>query len=249
MPKNNKLSLRAGDIFNRLTVVDFSHADKRWRKFYNTKCECGNKKVVMGSAMASGNTKSCGCLAVEARLNKRISKNHSEVTAIILGYKRHAEDRGFKWSLSRDDVINLISKNCTYCSAPPSNKKKTKNSIGDGLSYSGIDRVDSNLDYTEFNTTPCCKVCNYAKSNMEIDEFRLWAIRIGKKAMAEQWAGPVNDRVNGFYWANDTDTTGTYRSIYEYYNGDWYSCGRKIKPRNITNINEMAIAEVVITQK
>ena len=145
----------------------------------------------MGSAMISGNTKSCGCLAQETKQAKRISKDHSDVTAIILGYKRHAERRGFKWLLSREFVERLIKENCFYCGSKPSNIKKTKNSIGDGLIYSGIDRVDSCKDYTEDNVVACCRVCNYAKSNMDINEFRDWAIKLGKNAMARQW-GALN---------------------------------------------------------
>lgn len=187
MPKNNKPELMSGDKFNRLTILSYSHSDKRWRKWYNVKCECGSEKVVMGSAMISGNTKSCGCLSREVRANKRISKNHSEVTAIILGYKRHAERRGFKWLLARKDVELIIKSDCVYCGSKPSNIKKTKNSIDDGLLYSGIDRIDSNENYTIKNSVPCCRICNYAKSNMDINEFKEWAIKIGQKAMAMQW--------------------------------------------------------------
>ena len=41
----------------------------------------------------------------------------------------------------------------------------------------------------EDNVVACCRVCNYAKSNMDVNEFRDWAIKLGKKAMADQWAG------------------------------------------------------------
>jgi hypothetical protein len=187
MPRNNKSELSPGKKFNRLTVLKFSHSDKRWRKWYLVRCDCGKEKTIMGSAMVSGNTKSCGCLAKETKQTKRISENHSDITAIILGYKRHAERRGFKWLLSRSFVEKLIKENCFYCGSSPSNKKKTKNSIGDGLLYSGIDRINSNKDYTEDNVVACCRICNYAKSNMTIEDFRLWAVRIGKKAMADQW--------------------------------------------------------------
>jgi hypothetical protein len=187
MPKNNKPELSPGKKFNRLTVLKFSHSDKRWRKWYLVRCDCGKEKTIMGSAMVSGNTKSCGCLAKEIKQTKRISENHSDITAIILGYKRHAERWGFKWLLSRSFVETLIKENCFYCGSSPSNKKKTKNSIGDGLLYSGIDRINSNKDYTEDNVVACCRICNYAKSNMTIEDFRLWAVRIGKKAMASQW--------------------------------------------------------------
>ena len=189
MPKNNKPELQPGEKYNRLTIVSFHHSDKRWRKWYLVKCDCGNEKVIMGSSMTSGNTKSCGCLAKEVKANKRISKKHSEVTAIILGYKRHAERRGFKWLLKRKDVERIIGKNCFYCNSKPNNIKKTKNSIDNGLIYSGIDRIDNLKDYTKDNSVPCCKVCNYAKSDMSLNDFHEWAIRIGKQAMAEQWAG------------------------------------------------------------
>ena len=172
----------------RLTIISFSHSDKRSRKWYNVKCDCGVEKCIMGSAMISGNTKSCGCFAKEVMANKRISHNHSEVTAIILGYKRHAENRGYKWLLYRNDVEKIIFKPCYYCGSEPLNIKRTKNSIDGGLKYSGIDRIDSDKDYTIENTVPCCKICNYAKSNMTIYEFKKWAIMIGKKAMATQWS-------------------------------------------------------------
>ena len=64
--------------------------------------------------------------------------------------------------------------------------EQTKNSIGDGLLYSGIDRIDSNDNYTKENSVPCCRICNYAKSNMDVNDFQEWAIKIGQKAMAEQ---------------------------------------------------------------
>ena len=41
MPKNNKKELRPNEKFNRLTVLKFSHSDKRWRKWYVAKCDCG----------------------------------------------------------------------------------------------------------------------------------------------------------------------------------------------------------------
>ena len=35
---------------------------KRGLKVWHCKCECGNEKDVIQSALTSGNTKSCGCL-------------------------------------------------------------------------------------------------------------------------------------------------------------------------------------------
>lgn len=58
--------------------------------------------------------------------------------------------------------------------------------IGDGILYSGIDRVDSSVGYEIGNIVPACKICNFAKSNLTQDDFKSWAKRIS--AMAEQWS-------------------------------------------------------------
>ena len=52
-----------------------------------------------------------------------------------------------------------------------------------GLNYSGIDRIDSLKDYTIENTVPCCKICNYAKSNLTLKQFQEWAIKLGSRAI------------------------------------------------------------------
>ena len=176
--------------YNKLKVIKFHHYDDRWRRFYLCKCECGNYTIVQETLLKNSNTKSCGCLKIENNKKlkeKRISKHHTEITAIILGYKRHAKDRGFSWELSREFVEKIINENCFYCGSIPFNKKKTKNSIGDGFYYNGIDRINSEGNYTENNVVPACKICNYAKSNMTLVKFKKWAIKIGQKAMADQW--------------------------------------------------------------
>lgn len=181
--------IKNGDKFGRFTVINFSHKDSKYRKFYEVICECGNKKIINGSLMKSGNTKSCGCYGKQIRKSKRISDNHSEITAIILGYKRHAKDRNLEWNLSRDFVENLIKQQCFYCDSPPTNIKKTKNSIGNGLKYSGIDRINSNYNYDENNVVPCCKICNVAKRDMSIVDFYNWASNIGTKALNNKLFG------------------------------------------------------------
>ncbi len=179
--------IKPGEKYHRLTAIEFDHIGEHNRSYFLFLCDCGNKKIILGSGVVSGNTKSCGCLARDSKALRRLPDNQSEITAIILGYKRHAEGRGFAWNLSEEFVSKIIRMNCYYCEALPSNRKKTKNSLHGGLLYSGIDRVDSSAGYTEDNVVPCCKICNYAKSNMHQDDFRKWALRIGKNAMAAQW--------------------------------------------------------------
>ena len=60
-----------------------------------------------------------------------------------------------------------------------------------GYLHNGIDRIDNNIGYESKNVVSCCKICNYAKSNMNYKDFILWIQKAAAhtKAMAEQWGG------------------------------------------------------------
>lgn len=58
-----------GNVYGRLTVVNLSHTDAKYNKFWNCNCTCGNTSVVRGSRLTTGKTKSCGCYAKEFRDN------------------------------------------------------------------------------------------------------------------------------------------------------------------------------------
>lgn len=54
-----------GQVFGRLTVIEFSHKNKHGNLCWLCKCECGNTKIITASALKGGLTKSCGCLRKE----------------------------------------------------------------------------------------------------------------------------------------------------------------------------------------
>lgn len=93
--KNKEYHIKSGKKFNKLTAINFHHIDNHYRSYFLFKCDCGNEKILLGSSVKSGNTKSCGCLSKEVKA-KRKSKYYTEVTAIILDYKRHAISRDIK---------------------------------------------------------------------------------------------------------------------------------------------------------
>ena len=56
----------SGKVFGRLAVIDIAaREDTHKQHAWNCVCECGNKVVVPGGNLRSGNTKSCGCLYKE----------------------------------------------------------------------------------------------------------------------------------------------------------------------------------------
>lgn len=61
---------RTGLIYGKLIVVGRDHsvgpASKGVRVRWICKCDCGNVKSITGHALASGETKSCGCFHIES---------------------------------------------------------------------------------------------------------------------------------------------------------------------------------------
>lgn len=177
MPANKSKELSPGLKINKLTIIRLHHKDKRWRRHYLCRCDCGNEKVIQGSLIISGNTKSCGCLLAESMKKKRLPNNRGVINQIILSYKRHAKRRGLIWELNFDDVFGIINKPCYYCGIYNSNKKITKN-CREGFQYNSIDRVDSNKGYVINNVVPCCERCNKAKMAMSKNDFLEWIQRV-----------------------------------------------------------------------
>jgi len=166
--------------FNRLTIINFHHSDKRSRRHYLCRCDCGIEKVVQGSLLTSGNTKSCGCLAREQQEIQRrlrtLPHNMGVIHQIILGYKRHAKRRGFVFLLTDIEVADIIKQPCYYCGCLPSNNIITKNCKG--FLYNGIDRVDSQKDYTIDNVVASCRLCNKAKMALSKESFLNWVRQV-----------------------------------------------------------------------
>jgi len=71
-----------GQKFGRLTAISHSHSEPKIGAYWNCVCSCGNKKIVPASLLKGKNTKSCGCLKLEAssrtgKGNKKHGKTNS----------------------------------------------------------------------------------------------------------------------------------------------------------------------------
>lgn len=71
----------------------------------------------------------------------------------------------------------MIQQRCHYCDSPPIVFYKKLKSR-EGVTYNGIDRVDSSGGYTLNNVVTCCKFCNFAKSRWSVEEFTAWLDRV-----------------------------------------------------------------------
>lgn len=66
----SKLTPLEGRLFGRLRVLSHAHAkayarSRRTEHYWLCRCACGSRRVIAGASLASGNTRSCGCLQRE----------------------------------------------------------------------------------------------------------------------------------------------------------------------------------------
>ena len=148
--------------------------------YYICQCECGIKKPVRRDGLTNGRSKSCGCLQKEI-CKKLNAKNHliTQLNQLYLQYKFSAKKRKMKFTLSKKQFKSIISEPCYYCNLKPSNIRKNKYNDRKFI-YSGIDRINNKEGYILNNCVPCCKICNFAKRIMSLQEFIDWSKRLFK---------------------------------------------------------------------
>lgn len=64
LPKGPRFKNLTGRVFSRLTVIEYAGMRGRYPT-WACLCECGTRKVVQGTYLTSGHTKSCGCFRRE----------------------------------------------------------------------------------------------------------------------------------------------------------------------------------------
>lgn len=173
---NNKIILT--EKVGKLTPVkSLNKKDNRRRILWLFKCDCGNQCEISASDVKLNRVLSCGCLQREHvnRLSKsKILPDKGGVkNKLFKRYIKEAENRGYEFSLTKEEFFVLINGNCFYCGQEPSNKMyNTVDKNPDYMIvYSGIDRLDNCIGYTNKNSVSCCYICNKMKLNLDSDQF------------------------------------------------------------------------------
>jgi len=71
--------------------------------------------------------------------------------------RNSAKQRNYKLELSFKQFCEVIDNPCVYC--------------GETEERIGVDRIDNSVGYTLENSAPCCKICNFMKRAMSVDDF------------------------------------------------------------------------------
>jgi hypothetical protein len=173
---NSQLKSLVGKRYGRLLVSERTRRNQT--TLYTCQCDCGKSVEVTHTNLSEG-TQSCGCLITETRGSERKPLKDVVSRALLNVYKRNAKKRHYEWSLPYDKFIELINGDCYYCRASLSNtftwryKYETAS-----LAFNGIDRLDNTIGYTIDNCVSCCRICNSAKGELSLDEFKSWAARL-----------------------------------------------------------------------
>lgn len=75
-------------------------------------------------------------------------------------FRATAKQRGLSVSITKDLFNTITSSVCSYCGG-----------FSSGKGCTGVDRVDSSIGYSTGNVVACCDVCNFMKSDHQVDEW------------------------------------------------------------------------------
>jgi hypothetical protein len=178
--KNNRSCLKCGSFkqdryvgmkFGALTII----------KQYNTFSPCNSKIVKVDYKCDCGNitsNKRFGCVKRQRMCLECRNKNEYKIknpgksafNKLYHDYQSGAENRRYEFKLTTEEFEILTRRDCHYCGESPKNIKKARGGK-EIYVYNGIDRVDSNKGYTIDNCVACCKLCNFSKMSLSINDF------------------------------------------------------------------------------
>lgn len=169
MPKFVDLT---GQKFGKLKVLGQAGKDK-WGNFrWLCRCECGQEKIICGTDLKSGKTKSCGCLRKEVTI-KRSTKNGHNIkieTSRIYDSWRNMIQRCT--NPNRNDYKNYGGRGITVCErwSGENGFIHFLEDMGERPKGCSIDRINNNKGYCKENcrwVTPTQQARNTQKNLLQ----------------------------------------------------------------------------------
>lgn len=157
---------------NHLFIVTNFNKQIGKKLYYDVTCKkCNMITTMRKDAITNTNAKVC----INCKSNGVKPSTDVALNVFMSIYKTGAKNRGFDWDLTNKQFEKITKQNCYFCGSKPIEQKSLERyyheSIKDRIKFNGIDRLDSNLGYTEDNCVPCCTMCNRMKLDYTENDF------------------------------------------------------------------------------
>ena len=172
MNKGVNVKLSIGDVSKSgKKVLSWNYDELRHKKYTMECIKCG---YVCKTSIKSfyNSCKSCSTVRINTTTKERQLWNR---------YKNRAIKDKIIFTLSEDDLLDIIYNDCYYCGVKPSQEILLARRDDNTLIYNGIDRLYDDAGYTVDNCVACCWICNQAKKNYGLDKFKDMVIQWGKR--------------------------------------------------------------------
>jgi len=132
----NRLNLE-GNRYDRWTVLEYAGVTKkRPASLWLCRCDCGKEKIVIGSSLVSGESKSCGCLSVEVLLERNKDNtygkgNKGKIRTEEMKKRYSDAHKGVKLSESHCESISKATSGENNPFYGKQHSDETKRKIGD----------------------------------------------------------------------------------------------------------------------
>jgi hypothetical protein len=186
VPKPRKYQYNVGDQIGNLTIIGFEmkkRPDGRNRRLIEVACSCGTVRQVYPMNLASGDTRSCGCLQKKKASTANMvhgakSKNASSTQKRLLSVWRGMRSRCYNKNASNFKWYGEKGIQVEWSGFPEFYAWALEHGYTEGLE---IDRVDPTKNYSSANCMWCSKSDNIARAHLKIDN----SIKIKATAMAQ----------------------------------------------------------------
>lgn len=190
--------------FGRLLVVgESAKKGKSGNCIWICLCECGNLKEVMAPFLKNGNIKSCGCLAIESRINHGMSRT--------ITYSSWYSMKNRCTNPESDNYKNYGGRGISVCERWIDSLDLFVQDMGHRPSIKHtLDRIDNDGDYEPRN---CRWAIGYTQRRNRRDN--VWIEHNGKRMIFSDWAKEIGINKTRLKYHLKTKSI---RSVIEYLN-------------------------------
>lgn len=163
------LEIEIGQIFGRLTILEFRNKRKKNGKSYisvKCVCKCGNEIDSTPNRLTSGKTKSCGCLQKELTVKRSTKHGMTGTKELLLfrGAQERAKEDNLPMSIELSDI--KIPKLC-----PVLKMELNKTNFKVNENSASLDKIIPKKGYVKNNISVISYRANTIKSDGKLNEF------------------------------------------------------------------------------